>query len=408
MENMAIKDKIKQLAQDYHQEVIQYRRHLHQYPELSYEEHNTAEFISDKLTEWGIEHQTGVAKTGVVGLIKGKNPGKNTIALRADMDALPIQEENEVAYKSRNDGVMHACGHDVHSSSLLGVTKILSQLKDEFEGTVKLIFQPSEEKIPGGASAMIDEGVLQKPAPSAIVGQHVMPHIEVGKVGFRSGKYMASADEIYMTVEGRGGHAAMPHRNIDPVVITSHIITALQQVVSRVAKPDMPTVLSFGKVIADGATNVIPDKVNVEGTFRTTDEQWRYRAHEKMKNMAEQMAVAMGGSCHFDIRKGYPTLVNDEYVTDNAKKWASDYLGKHNVVDLDMWFASEDFAYYSQVLPGCFYRLGTRNESRGIISPVHTSTFDIDERALEIGIGLMSWITVNQLAQKKGRQKKAH
>ncbi len=292
---------------------------------------------------------------------------------------------------------MHACGHDVHTASLLGTARILQQLREEFEGTVKLIFQPGEEKIPGGASLMIREGVLQQPAPQYILGQHVAPSIPVGKIGFREGLYMASADELYVTVKGKGGHGAMPDINIDPVVIASHIIVALQQIVSRHANPKIPSVLSFGKVIANGATNVIPNEVYIEGTFRTLDEEWRASAHQKMKKMAEGMAEAMGGSCEFTIMRGYPFLKNAPELTRRMKAAGIEYMGAENVIDLDVWMAAEDFAYYTQYIDACFYRLGTRNEQRGITSSVHTPTFDVDEQALQIGAGLMSWLALAEL-----------
>jgi amidohydrolase len=313
------------------------------------------------------------------------------------MDALPIVEANDVPYKSQNPGVMHACGHDVHTSSLLGAATILSQMKDQFSGTIKLIFQPAEERLPGGASLMIKEGVLENPKPQAVIGQHVMPLIDAGKVGFRSGKYMASTDELYVTVKGKGGHGAQPQQNIDPVIITAHILTALQTLVSRYSDPKSPCVLSFGKVIANGATNVIPNEVYLEGTFRAMDETWRAEAHKRMKKMAEGIAESMGGSCEFNIMNGYPFLINEEKLTAAARSHAEDYLGKENVLDLDIWMAAEDFAYYSQVADSCFYRLGIRNESKGIVSSVHTPTFDIDESALQVGPGLMAYLALKQL-----------
>ena len=391
-----LKDKISRLAQKFHQEVIENRRYLHANPELSFEEYQTSAFVKAKLDELGIGYQS-MADTGIVALIKGSKASENVIALRADMDALPILEANDVPYRSTKEGIMHACGHDVHTSSLLGTAKILTELKDEFAGTVKLIFQPAEERLPGGASLMIKEGVLDNPKPQAVIGQHVMPMIETGKVGFRSGKYMASTDEIYVTVHGKGGHGAQPQQNVDPVLITSHIIIALQQIVSRIADPKIPSVLSFGKVIANGATNIIPNEVKLEGTFRTMDEEWRAKAHKSMKKMAEGIAEAMGGSCDFNIMTGYPFLINEEKLTANAKAFAEEYLGSENVLDLDIWMAAEDFAYYSQVSDACFYRLGTGNEKRGITSSVHTPTFDVDEDSLKLSTGLMTYIALKQL-----------
>jgi amidohydrolase len=391
-----MKNKIQDLAAKIYNDVVGYRHHIHSNPELSYQEFQTSAFIKEKLNLWGIEF-VEMANTGVVGLIKGVIPSDKVIALRADMDALPIQEANDKPYCSKNEGVMHACGHDVHSSSLLGTAYILNQLKDEFAGTIKLVFQPAEEVLPGGASIMIKEGVLENPKPQAMVGQHVMPLIETGKVGFRSGIYMASTDELYVTVHGKGGHGAQPHQNIDPVLITAHIIVALQQIVSRNADPRLPSVLSFGKVNANGATNIIPNQVKLEGTFRTLNEEWRAEAHKLMKKMAEGIAESMGGSCDFDIHNGYPFLINEEKLTANAREFAEDYLGTENVIDLDIWMAAEDFAYYSQVTDACFYRLGTGNAAKGTTYSVHTPNFDIDEDALKTSTGLMAYIALKQL-----------
>ncbi|HYG16549.1 MAG TPA: M20 family metallopeptidase [Bacteroidia bacterium] len=395
-----LKTEIKELAARYAAENINNRRHLHAHPELSYQEYETAKFVETRLQEYGITKFERKADTGVIAIIECNNPTSKTIALRGDMDALPITEANEVPYKSQNPGVMHACGHDVHTSSLLGTARILNQLKDKLEGTIKLVFQPGEEKIPGGASLLINEGVLEAPKVQKMLGQHVMPQIEAGKIGFRSGLYMASADELYITVKGKGGHGAMPQFNIDPVVIASHIIIALQQIVSRVASPLNPTVLSFGKVIANGATNVIPNEVKIDGTFRALNEEWRAEAHKRMIKMATGIAESMGGSCDFRIDKGYPFLKNDEALTAAAKSYAEEFVGKENIIDLDIWMASEDFAFYSQIVPSCFYRLGTGNKARGITSSVHTPTFDVDESALELGVGLMSWLAVRELGNK--------
>lgn len=393
-------DKVKELARTYAPDTVQVRRHIHANPELSFEEHETAAYVRRVLESYGLKPAV-MAGTGLVALVQGRNPEKKTIALRADLDALPIVEANEVAYKSKNEGVMHACGHDVHTASLLGAARILQELREEFEGTVKLIFQPGEEKFPGGASIMIKEGALQQPAPETIMGQHVFPMLPAGKVGFRAGMYMASADEIYITVKGKGGHAAMPEQNVDTVLIASHLIVAMQQIVSRHASPKVPTVLSFGKVEAKGATNVIPDEVKIEGTFRTMNEVWRKEAHKRIKKLAEGLCESMGGSCEIDIKNGYPFLQNDPELTARARAAAEAYLGAENVVDLDLWMGAEDFAYYSQQVPACFYRLGTRNEERGIVSSVHTPTFDIDEAALETSIGLMAYLAMQQLEATK-------
>lgn len=390
-------EQIKALASEYFEEIRNIRRHLHAHPELSYEEYETARFVCHKLDAWGIAYQNEVAGTGIVALIKGKNPDKKTIALRGDMDALPIQEENDVSYASTKPGLMHACGHDVHTASLLGAARILQETRHLWSGSIKLLFQPGEEKVPGGASLMIKDGALENPKVAQITGQHVMPLIDVGKVGFRSGMYMASADELHVTVKGKGGHAALPEQNIDTVLITAHMIVALQQIVSRHASPKIPSVLSFGMIEAKGATNIIPNEVKVLGTFRTMDENWRKEAHQKMKKMAEGIAEAMGGSCDFNIVKGYPYLQNDPELTALSRSAAEEYLGKENVVDLDLWMGAEDFAFYSQEIPACFYRLGVRNDSKGIISSVHTPTFDIDEEALKIGMGLMAWIAIKQV-----------
>ena len=394
---MELIEKIKQLASEYFAEIQEIRRHLHQHPELSMQEHKTAEFIMEKLDSFGISYQSGIAKNGIVALIHGTVEGKKVVALRADMDALPIQEANDVPYKSLNPGIMHACGHDAHMASLLGTANILHNTRQHWGGTVKLIFQPSEESYPGGASLMIGEGVLENPATQSIFGQHVAPQIEAGKVGIRTGKYMASTDEVYLTVKGKGGHAATPHLTIDPVLIASHILVALQQIVSRDNTPWTPTVLSFGRIIGDGRMNIIPDTVTLDGTFRTFDENWRVEAHKKIREIAMGVAISMGGNCDVEIKEGYPFLFNNETLSQNFRKYAADYLGENNITELDLAMTAEDFAFYSQKIPACFYRLGTGNKAKGITSNVHTSTFNIDEKALETGMGLMAWVAVNEL-----------
>ena len=343
-----MKDKIQKLVKDNLSSIIEVRRHLHQNPELSFKEFKTAEYISNILDYNNIKYEKGIVGTGIVGTIKGNIPSSKVIALRADIDALPIQERNELDFKSVNDGVMHACGHDMHTASLLGTLIVLNKLKNEFEGTVKFLFQPGEEVLPGGAKLMIEEGVLESPKVDKIIGQHVYPDLEVGKIGIRSGIYMASADEIYFTVKGVGGHGALPHQLVDPILITSHIIIALQQIVSRNSSPYIPTVLSFGDILGKGATNVIPNEVNVKGTFRTFNEGWRNEAHFKMAKMAEGIAESMGAVCEFEIKKGYPVLENDVEMTKTVRESAIEYLGKDNVIDLDLRMTAEDFAYYSQ------------------------------------------------------------
>jgi amidohydrolase len=389
-------EKIKSLSISLAQETVANRHHLHMHPELSFQETATQVYVEQQLQTWGIS-TSRLANTGVVAIIEGKNPTKKVVALRADMDALPIFETNDVPYKSLNAGVMHACGHDVHTSSLLGTAHILHTIKEEFEGTVKLIFQPAEEKAPGGASIMIKEGVLENPKPVSIFGQHVATNVPVGKIGFRAGMYMASTDELYIKVIGKGGHGAMPDACIDPIVIASHIIVAMQQIISRNKNPKFPSVLTFGKIEGLGATNVIPNEVNIAGTFRAMDETWRAEGLAKMKKLAEGIADAMGGEAIFEVIKGYPFLQNNPDLTQKAKLAAIEYMGEENVVDLDLWMAGEDFAFYTHHVDACFYRLGIRNEEKGITNGVHTPNFDIDEDALAIGPGMMAWLAVNEL-----------
>ena len=390
-------ERIKKIAGQKKEQIVEVRRAIHANPELSFEEYETCELVSKFLKRAGIKHEKGIVKTGVVAIIEGNDPSSKTIALRADLDALPIQETNEVSFKSKNEGKMHACGHDVHTSSLLGTALILHELKNEFEGTVKLIFQPGEERIPGGAKLMIEAGVLENPAPINIIGQHVYPELEAGKVGFKPGMYMASADELHVKVIGQGGHAALPHKTIDPILITSHIIIALQQLISRRVSPYNPSVLSFGSIQGNGATNIIPNEVNLLGTFRAFDEEWREEAHGLMIKMAESIAEGMGGKCEFEVRKGYPFLVNDNKLTRLSKNAAIDFLGAENVIDLDLRMTAEDFAYYSQVIPACFYRLGTSDFSKAPTGGLHTSNFTVDEKALEIGMGLMAYLAMVDL-----------
>lgn len=395
---MGLKEKIQQKASEIKSKLIEIRHHIHSNPELSFQEFETQIFIENYLQNTlGLKTQR-MANTGIVALIEGKNPSKRVVGLRADMDALPITEVNDGrTYRSNMDGVMHACGHDVHTTSLMGAATILNGLKDEFEGTIKLIFQPGEEKLPGGASMMIQEGVLENPKVDFMIGQHVMPFVEVGKIGFRQGLYMASADEIFVTVKGKGGHGAMPHLGIDPIAIASQMIISLQQIVSRSANPIIPSVLTFGKIIANGSTNVIPSEVYIEGTFRTLNEEWRNEAHLKMVSTAKGVVEGLGGTVDFEIRKGYPFLKNDVALTQNCESFAKNYMGEDKIEALDIWMAAEDFSYYSQEVPSCFYRLGTRNQAKGITFGVHHPNFDIDEDALENGAGLLAYLAVKSL-----------
>jgi len=383
---------IQQAAAKHFDLIQSIRRHIHKHPELSFEETNTSDFIKEQLMNHGISFTENWVKTGILAEIKGK--GEQIVVLRADMDALPILEANECSYASVNKGIMHACGHDVHTASVLGAAIILQELKEELPVTVQFIFQPGEEKLPGGAKLMLEAGIF-KTKPTAILAQHVYPSLTAGKVGFKAGQYMASTDEIYITITGKGGHGAMPHQVIDPVIIAAQVLIALQQVSSRFASPLIPTVLSFGKIIADGATNIIPDKVYLEGTFRTFDEEWRTKAHQHIIQIATDVANAFAGNSTVEIRKGYPALFNNEPLTLSCQKEAEYFLGKENVVTLEQRMTAEDFAWFAQEMPACFYRLGTAGKNGTFTSGVHTNTFDIDESALQTGMGLMAWLAVS-------------
>jgi len=385
-----IEGRIKELAAKYAPDTIGIRRHLHAHPELSYQEFGTATFVQQKLDEYGIAW-TNMANTGVVGIIEGTDPGSRVVALRADMDALPILEENDVPYRSTRDGIMHACGHDVHTSCLLGAARILAETRNQWSGTVKLIFQPGEERNPGGASIMIREGVLEAPRPELILALHVNPQLETGKLSFRAGKVMASADEIYITLTGKGGHAAAPQHTVDLILAASHIVVALQQVVSRNSDPFSPSVLSICAINGGHTTNVIPNEVKMMGTFRAMDEAWRSKAHELIRHQAGSIAEAMGAGIDVKIDLGYPCVFNDEKLHDIAMQAAKGFMGSGNVEETEMRMGAEDFGFYSQIVPGCFFRLGTGNAEKGITSGVHTPTFNIDENAIEKGMAIMAF-----------------
>ena len=389
---------IKTVADDIFEEVVRLRRLIHQNPELAFEEEETARLVKETLQPLDLNLQTGIAKTGIMATITGAHPGP-TLMLRADMDALPIEEQNDIPFKSKNPGKMHACGHDAHTASLLGTAMILARLKDQLHGAVRMIFQPSEEKLPGGAKVMLEEGILNpeshSASPEVIFGQHVQPGLPVGKIGVRNGMYMASTDEIYLTVRGTGGHAAAPHMlDSDAVLVTSHIIVALQSIISRNCNPGAPSVLSFGKIIGNGATNVIPDEVRVEGTFRSMDESWRFKAHELIERVAKHTAQAYGAEVDLNIVSGYPALNNHDEPTDFLRNAAYAYVGKENTVELDRWYASEDFAWYLQQVPGSFYRIGVQSDKLKDAYALHTPRFMIDEEALRVGPGFMAYLAL--------------
>jgi amidohydrolase len=390
---LVLKEKIKSIVEKNFQEIVEIRRDLHANPELSFQEFKTSQYIVaflSKLDESKIER---VGETGIVFTIQGEKSGK-VIALRADIDALPIQEENDVSYKSKNEGVMHACGHDFHTASLLGAAKILTELKNELCGTVKLIFQHAEEKFPGGALDMIKYGVLENPKVDYVVGQHVDPSLESGKISFKKGKVFASSDEIYITIKGKGGHAANPYMLVDPIPLASNIILNLQQIVSRKANPSIPTILSFGKIIANGATNIIPDKVYIEGTFRTTDEEWRQQVHTYIDSIVVNAVTPFGAQCDIVINKGYPALENDSELTSKCILSAEQFLNKEDVTLGELFMGAEDFAYYAQKTPGCFYRLGTGIDILHNFG-LHTSRFNPNENALKVGVGMLVWLGIS-------------
>lgn len=392
-----MQNKVKHIIRSTFDTLVKWREHLHANPELSFQEHNTSAFVASRLDEMNISYEKGIAGTGIVALIKGHNPNKQCIALRADLDALPIQEENNVSYKSTVDKVMHACGHDVHTACLLGAAKALSELRNEFEGTIKLIFQPGEEVLPGGASLMIKEGVLENPRVDKILALHVFPTMDVGKVGFKPGQYMAACDELYLTIKGIGGHAALPHQYNNPIMIMAELLPKLEMYLKSLSTGDSPYIFAFGNLQADGATNVIPEYAKAEGTLRTMDEDWRILVHQKLNVFVNEFLKSKNAEGQIEIRKGYPFLQNDKTLTGVSMTNAKVYLGESNVEEMDIRMTAEDFSYYSQQVPACFFRLGIRNEDLGIVHGVHHAQFDIDKNALEVGAGVMAYLAIKAL-----------
>lgn len=394
-------NKIKDLSNYHFQSVVEDRHHFHRHPELSGEEKNTAKYICKILDELEIPYRNNIAGHGIVALLRGKLPGDRIVAIRADMDALPLNEISDKSYRSEISGVMHACGHDVHIACVLGCLRIMNDLRNHFGGIIKAIFQPSEESYDGGASYMIEEGVLNDPEVNIIFGQHVTPGIETGYIGLREGAFMASTDEIHLHIRGKGGHAALVHETVNPVNIGMAILQKAQDYVKKEQPEDIPTVLSFGRFIANGLTNLIPDEAQIAGTLRTFDENWRNKIVENIERIATETAKKEGGECEVTIKRGYPVLVNDPDATQRVKHYAKAYLGKEYVIDLPYRMTAEDFAYYLQKKTGVFYRLGTSNSTKGITQSLHSKEFDIDEEALKIGMGLLSWISYNELSFQK-------
>lgn len=397
MKNFIVPENIRAISDRMLPQMLQDRHYLHQHPELSFQEENTSKYIRDQLTALGIGF-TLYDNRGIVAHIQGALPGVKVGALRADFDALPIQEQNDLPYKSLHDGVMHACGHDVHTAALLGVARILQELKPHFGGIVKLIFQPAEEKYPGGARYMAEAGALKNPDADFVIAQHVMPEMEAGRIGFKPGKYAAANDEINIIVKGRGGHGAQPQTAVDPTVIAAQILLSLQMLVSRVADPSEPTVLSFGRIIAEGANNIIPETVLMSGTLRTLDKEWRSQAHERIRQIAGGIATAMGASCEVEIQ-GFPNVENDAALTEELQYWAAEFAGGEQLSILNHWMAGEDFGEFARDIPGCYYRMGAGNKQKGIDAALHHPKFDIDEEPFfRISSALMSYLVLKKLA----------
>lgn len=397
MMNMKLIQDLKQKVEDYHSETLKHYMYLHQHPELSFEEEQTSLYIEKYLKEWEIPYRNRIGGFGILAWIEGVNPSTRTIALRADMDALPITEANNIDFASINEGVMHACGHDTHTSSLLMVAKIIKEFRNSFEGTILLVFQPGEEKHPGGANLMLRDGVFDRFKPDLVIGQHAYIDYKPGQVGFGSGVVMASADEVHIIVKGSGGHGAIPHELNDTVLAAAQIIVSMQQVVSRRANPFKPAVLSFGKFIADGATNVIPNEVTIAGSLRCMDEDERAKLKQIIKDVAINTALAYGCVCDIDVYDGYPCTSNDEKVTEMAKEFAIEYLGVENVLGLPKRMTAEDFGFFSQLYPSTFYRFGVKGTQ--YCTGLHTPTFLIDDESLKTSVGTMAYLALRYCNQ---------
>jgi len=394
-----MKDKIWELANEIKNEVIEYRRHFHMYPELGYEEEKTSEFVIKELKQLGIDVKTKVAKYGIIGLIKGTAGEGKTIGIRADMDALPIQEENDVPYKSKHEGIMHACGHDAHTAILLGVAKILVKMKDKIKGNVKLLFQPAEEGL-GGAKPMVEEGALKDPEVSAVIALHMADEVDVGHIETKDGSFTASADKIWFDIEGKGGHAASPHETIDPIVVGSHLVNALQTVSSRNTDPVNPVVLTIGTFNAGTVYNVIPRTAHLTGTIRTLDVKVREETYESAKRIADGIAKAFGAKITPGIKPGYSPGFNDPELNVLIKQATLDLVGADKVLPTDApSMGAEDFYEFSDNyrIPVAMFWLGIRNEKKGIIYPGHNPRYDIDEDALPLGCAILSLTALRYL-----------
>lgn len=389
---MITKEKIMQLSDEIYDEIISIRRHIHQYPELAFNEYKTADYIIEQLKKLNISIIKRFANTGICAILEGNNPNGKTIAFRSELDALPIFEKIQSNFTSQHPGIMHACGHDIHMACLLGIAKIMSKLRSHFNGKIMFIFQPSEEVLPGGAIQMIKEGIFNEIKPDYLISQHVAPEIETGKIGIKSGMMMASVDELFITIKGKGGHAAIPNKITDTIYIASQVIISLQQITSRLANPIIPTVLSFGKISAEGATNIIPDEVKIAGTFRTTDEKWRQDALQKITEITHSIAKTYGGDAEIIIQKGYPALFNNTELTEKIKKISSSFLGEKNILKLKKEMIAEDFSYFTEIIPSCMLRLGIKQNNKQPTNNLHSPSFNPDEKSILIGCGLMSWI----------------